>query len=173
MPVISAYLPGEFPIFSVFFLQIWSPWNRSMAISVRKSEWRWQTFTQGHWHRWKCYEMFLELIFLEIWKFPLFFNVHAFFISNLTCSSNFRINWIFFMDLVHSPIGVSLQDDINSLLSKIGDPPQFPAFRSQQWIKSDFVRESQMAVVVRFQHPFGWSNLWSEEILMKWIYWKE
>lgn len=70
-----------------FFLQIWSPWNRSMAISVRKSEWRWQTFTQGHWHRWKCYEMFLKLIFLEIWKFPFFLkHVHAFFISNLTCS---------------------------------------------------------------------------------------
>lgn len=63
----SAYLPGGIPSF-LFFLQIWSPWNRSMAISVRKSEWRWQTFTQGHRHRWKCYKCILKLIFLENWK---------------------------------------------------------------------------------------------------------
>ena len=104
---------------------------------------------------------------LEIHFF--YINIHAFFISNLTCSSNFRINWIFEWIWSIPPIGVSLQDDINSLVSKIGDLPQFPAFRSQQWIKSDFVRESQMAVVVRFQHPFGWSNLWSEGI----FWWSE
>ena len=100
---------------------------------------------------------------LEIHFF--YINIHAFFISNQTCSYEIFESIEFFHEFGPFPNWCV----IKRCHQLLGDPPQFPAFRSQQWIKSDFVRESQMAVVVRFQHPFGWCNLWSEGI----FWWSE
>lgn len=172
MPVIFAYLPGEFTSFLFYFcrfdphgIAVWRSQFGRASGGGRLSH-------KGIFIGGNVMKCFLNWSFWKFGNSPLFLK--------MSMHSSFQI-WLglvhmkfsnqlnFSMNLVHSPIGVSLKDDINSLVSKIGDPPQFPAFRSQQWIKSDFVRESQMAVVVRFQHPFGWSNLWSEGI----FWWSE
>lgn len=150
MPVISAYLPGEFHVFSVFFSADLIPMESQYGdlsseerVEVADFHTRALASVEMSWNvPWIDLSGNLEIP-------PPFFFLKCPCILHFKSDMfiwNFRINWIFQWIWSIPPIGVSLQDDINSLVSKIGDPPQFPAFRSQQWIKSDFVRESQRSL---------------------------